>query len=267
MKNLLEYWEDLAKARYGKNIILFLDYDGTLSPIAFTPEQALLSEENKELLQRLVKIPTFQVVVVSGRMLSDLKQIIAVEGVLCIGNHGWEIEGSSTNFQSLIPVQVSSAMGKIKYELKEQLAGIQGVFMEDKGATLSVHYRLAPQQQEAQVKKIFGRTCLPYCQQKLIKVQQGKKVFEIRPPVAWDKGKAALWLIRKQEIVHGKRNVLAIYVGDDTSDSDAFHALKDTGITVFVGTAPSSGAQYYLSGPEEVTEFLKHMIYGAYEKL
>ncbi len=259
MKNLLEFWDKIAQAWADKKIILFLDYDGTLTPIAQSPWQAVLSRENKELIEHLVKSSVFQVVIISGRTLVDVKQMVGLEGVIYIGNHGWEIEGSSMHFESLVPVQVSSIMEKIKYELITQLSDVPGAFVEDKGVTLSVHYRLVARDKEFLVRRIFEHICMPYCRQNEIKVHAGKKVLEIRPPVEWDKGKAALWLLRKQEILHGKGNVLPVYFGDDSTDEDAFRALRNKGITVFVGTSRFSAAQYYLPGPQEVTELLKHM--------
>ncbi len=260
MRNLLESWDRIVQAWADKNILLLLDYDGTLTPIAPSPSQAVLSMENKELIGHLVKIPLFQVVIISGRALADIKKMVGIEGVLYIGNHGWEIEGSSMHFESLVPVQIASIMAKIKYELVTQLSDIQGVFVEDKGVTFSVHYRLVKQDKEFLVKRIFDHICMPYRRQNEIKVHVGKKVLEIKPPVEWDKGKAALWLLRKQEILKGKGNVLPVYIGDDTTDEDAFAALKNRGITAFVGTPRFSAAQYCLEGPQEVTELLKHMI-------
>lgn len=259
MKNLLESWDKIAQAWGHKKVILFLDYDGTLAPIAQNPSQAVLSQENKELVEHLVKIPAFQVVIISGRALVDVKQMVGVKGIIYIGNHGWEIEGSSMHFESLIPVQVSSIMEKIKYELITRLSDIQGAFVEDKGVTLSVHYRLVAQDKEFLVRRIFDHICVPYRRQNEIKINKGKKVLEIRPPVEWDKGKAALWLLRKGEILYGKGNILPVYIGDDSTDEDAFTALKNKGITVFVGTPSFSAAQYCLAGPQEVTELLKHM--------
>jgi len=268
MNNLLESWDNIVQAWADKKIILFLDYDGTLTPITQSPSQAALSQENRELIEHLVKIPLYQVVVISGRTLAEVKRMVGVEGVLYIGNHGWEIEGSAMHFESLIPVQVSSMMEKIKYELITQLCDIQGAFVEDKGVTLSVHYRMVAQDKEFLVRRIFEHICMPYRRQNMIKVHAGKKVLELRPPVEWDKGKAALWLLRKQEILKGKGNVLPVYIGDDTTDEDAFEALKNKGITALVGAPRKfSAARYYLAGPQEVTELLKHLLNGAYEKL
>ena len=130
---------------------------------------------------------------------------------------------------------VSSMMQRIKYELIAQLSEIQGAFVEDKGVTLSVHYRMVARDKEFLVRRIFDHICMPYRRQNMVKIHAGKKVLELRPPVEWDKGKAALWLLRKQEILHGKGNVLPVYIGDDSTDEDAFIALKNKGITVFVG--------------------------------
>ena len=267
MKNMLESWKNIAQLWADKNIILFLDYDGTLTPIAQSPAQAVLSLENKELIERLVKMPRYQLVIISGRKLTEVKQMVGVQGVLYIGNHGWEIEGSSLHFESLIGIEISSIIERIKYELITQLSDIPGAFVEDKGVTLSVHYRLVARDKEFLVRRIFEHICMPYCRQNMIKVHAGKKVLELKPCVQWDKGKAALWLLRKQEILKGKGNILPVYIGDDTTDEDAFEALKNKGITVLVGKQKFSAAQYYLADPTEVTELLKHMTYGAYEKL
>ena len=268
MKNLLESWDNLAKTWVDKTIVLFLDYDGTLAPIAQIPSQAILSQEIKELIEQLVKIPVFQLVIISGRTLADVKEMVDIDGILYIGNHGWEIDGSSMHFESLISVQVSSIMKRIKYELITQLSDIPGAFVEDKGVTLSVHYRLVARDKELLVRRIFDHICMPYRRQNEIKVRAGKKVLELRPPVEWDKGKAALWLLRKQEMLRGKENVLPIYIGDDSTDEDAFTALKNKGITAYVGTPKRfSAAKYCLAGPQEVTEFLRHMVDGAHEKL
>lgn len=267
MKNILENWDNIAQEWADKEIILFLDYDGTLTPIAQSPSQAVLSLENKNLLERLVKIPRYQVVIISGRALMDVKQKVGINGIFYIGNHGWEIDGSSMHFESLIPVDVSSRMQRIKYELIAQLSGIQGAFVEDKGVTLSVHYRMVERDKELLVRRIFDHVCMPYRSQNMVKIHTGKKVLELRPPVEWDKGKAALWILRKQEILHGKGNVVPVYIGDDTTDEDAFIALKSKGITILVGRQNSSMANYFLAGQEEVTGLLKHIANGVYEKL
>jgi trehalose 6-phosphate phosphatase len=93
--------------------------------------------------------------------------------------------------------------------------------------------------------------------QKKIKIDLGKKVYEIKPVVPWDKGKAVLWLLARQQFVCRNKNVLPIYVGDDKTDEDGFKVLKRKGLTVFVGKPGNSQANYYLNNPAEVGQFLR----------
>jgi len=105
--------------------------------------------------------------------------------------------------RSLISKEIISTMQQIKHALIEKISEIRGAFVEDKGATLSLHYRLVPEDKEILVKKIFDRVCGAY----RVKVYKGKKVLEVRPPIEWDKGKVALWFLRKQEIMLGQGNI------------------------------------------------------------
>jgi trehalose 6-phosphate phosphatase len=268
LKDFSQLWNNLFHNHLKKTILLFLDYDGTLAPIAPTPEEAILPRENKLLLERLVKIPSFQLVVISGRALSDVKHMVGVKGIVYSGNHGWEIEGVDIHFESLLSPEISALMESIKYELAARLSDIQGAFIEDKGVTLSVHYRQVPQDKELLVKRLSHQTWQNYERQNRIRISPGKKVLEVRPPVDWDKGKAALWILRKQEILRGKGQVLPIYIGDDVSDEEAFKALRAQGITILVSEEErSSAAEYRIKGPSQVTEILKHMVEMEYEKL
>ena len=257
MKDLLRSWDRFAQQWGGRNIILFLDYDGTLAPIAQSPQEAVLPKENKDLLRSLAKAPGCQVVVISGRALADVKAMVGIQEIDYIGNHGWEIEGPHIRFETLLAPQVTAALEQIKYELEAKLSTIEGAFVEDKGTTLSVHYRLVAPQKVFLVKRIFNKASLPFRRQNKIKTGSGKKVLEIRPFLEWDKGKAALWFLRRQELICGEGNVLPVYVGDDATDEEAFRALKAKGIAVLVGRGQKSHAQYYLESPEAVTEFLK----------
>lgn len=86
-------------------------------------------------------------------------------------------------------------------------------------------------------------------------------VLEVRPPLEWDKGKVALWLLGRQIFALKDKSVLAVYIGDDTADEDAFRALKNNGLTVFVGkAAKESSAGYFLRGPNEVLKLLRRIL-------
>lgn len=268
MKDFFQLWNNLCQDRFRKTILLFLDYDGTLAPIAPTPEGAILPFENKLLLQRLSRMSSYQTVIISGRAISDIKQKVGIPGIIYCGNHGWEIEGVDIRFESLLSPDISAMMESIKYELAAKLSDIQGAFVEDKGKTLTVHYRQVAQEKETLVKRLSHQTWQNYQRQNRIRISPGKKVLEVRPPLDWDKGKAALWISRKQEILRGQGNVLPIYIGDDAGDEEAFKAFREKGMTVLVSeeNVPTA-AEYRFKNTSEVTQFLKRLVEMGDEEL
>ena len=260
MDYLFQSWEQLKSDFKKYNVFLFLDYDGTLSPLAATPGEALLSEENKMLLKRLAQAPRCRVAVVSGRTLPDLRQRVGLKNVIYAGNHGFDIEGPGLRFKSVCPPQEKSILKKMKDLLAAYLSSIDGVLVEDKGTVISVHYRLVGVKDRPLVKKVFHHVCRSYDKEKKIEIFFGKKVMEVRPRTAWDKGVATLWLLRRQKF-DGRGRVLPVYVGDDTTDEDAFGVLCDKGPTILVSPRPwASLARYYLRDTREVTEFLGEMV-------
>jgi trehalose 6-phosphate phosphatase len=260
MKHALQNWDALERQIGEKKVVLCLDYDGTLTPIAPTPEMALFPQENREIIQALSRTPRCTLAVVSGRALSDVKSKVGISDIMYIGNHGLEAEGPQFYFESLAPPQDRQTMDGIKHDLSREIDGIEGVFIEDKGLTLSVHYRLANIEDEPMIQKIVLKTCHPYLAEKKIHLWEGKKVLEVRPSFDWDKGKAVMWLLARERMAEKSgQEVLPIYVGDDVTDEDAFRALQGQGLTILVGLSDLSDAQYYLNGPDEVTGFLKHL--------
>jgi len=242
-----------------KFILLLLDYDGTLTPIVETPKKALISKDVKELLQKLSKRSYCKLGIISGRSLQDLKNIVGIEGVIYVGNHGLEIDGPKIKFESQVSPRLKSIIRNITADMQKLISGIKGVLIEDKGLTLSVHYRLVEKEDLPALEKIIYEVTNPYAVSDKIKVSYGKMVYEIKPSVKWDKGKVTLWLLARQQFLSGEKNVLPVYIGDDLTDEDAFKALKSKGLTIFVGEHGNSKADYYLKNTEEVIKFL-HLI-------
>lgn len=260
MKNLIDALKSLKEGLTARPLFLFLDYDGTLAPIADTPSKARISRETKEVLKQLSKTPGCRVAIMSGRTLKDIKKMVSIDGIIYSGNHGLEIEGPKIKFESPAPVRIKNLLKKIKADLSEKLSRIRGVFIEDKGPALGVHYRLVNAQDEYAVKNIVHSVLNPYRLERKVRLKYGKKVFEIRPPMKWDKGHATLWLLARQRFI-SKEEPLPIYIGDDLTDEDAFRALKDRGITIFVGEGRHlSRARYYLKDSKEVLYFLKQIL-------
>lgn len=258
MKYFFDSEKKFIERIQNSRILLLLDYDGTLTPIAESPDKAVLSKEARALLEGVSKCPGCQVAILSGRALSDVKKLVALKGIIYIGNHGLEIEGPEIRFESLASPRIKAVLEQIEKELYEQTKFIPGILVEDKGLTLSVHYRLVEGKKNEQlIKSIVHKITKPYIVRKEIKTGEGKKVIEIKPPVEWDKGKAALWLLGREQFASGQGKVFPICIGDDMTDEDAFMALKSKGLTVLSGRPRPSYAQYYVNDSQDVLKFLK----------
>lgn len=252
MNYLWRRWQELKDKIKNKYIFLFLDYDGTLASIADTPQDAVIPKETKTLLKELAKISKAKIAIISGRALGDIKDKVGLKDIVYVGNHGLEIEGSEIKCDKTV-------LGKIKKDLAERLALIKGVILEDKGFSISVHYRLADRKYIHKVKTNVRSAVIPYADRNKIKIKPGKEVIEIRPSLGWDKGKAVLWLLDRQTSAVGNKPIMPIYIGDDITDEDAFKVLKNKGIAIFVGNIRPSYAQYYLNDSDEVKKFLQRL--------
>lgn len=230
-------------------IFLFLDYDGTLTPIVESPDEALISDEIRNLIIRLKgHVP---VAVITGRSLKDIKKRVGIEGIVYAGNHGaeiWDGKEIIINQESATNIQL---LNEVLNRLKSSLSHIQGILIEDKNITASIHYRMVNAGYLHQLFGIFRRTAMDY--EGIFKFNYGKKVIEIRPVSAWDKGDAVGWIIKKM----GEGRI-PVYIGDDATDEDAFRAIKDKGISICVGGSPET--DYFLKGQEEVIGFLKLLL-------
>jgi trehalose-phosphatase len=259
MKNLFRHWDNLKKELSDKNIMLFLDFDGTLVPIVENPSKALIPEEIKGLLKGLSKNRRCRLAIITGRGLRDIKKRVGLKNIIYSGNHGLEIKGPKIGFEAPISPDYKAILRQIKNELKERVSPIRGALLEDKGLSLSIHYRLVSNKQIPFVKTAFYKVTAPHLRLGKIKTEIGKKVLEVRPGVEWDKGKAVLWLLSRQESTFPGKSILPLYIGDDVTDEAAFEALKNNGLTIFVGSPKKSHAKYYLNNTKEVFKFLKNL--------
>ena len=258
MQNIIKYWPSCKEVLNGRPIALFLDFDGTLSPIAPTPDQAILPNENRILLQKLSHHKNCVVTVISGRSIEDLKDKLKMNNIIYVGNHGLEIHGLRIHFENLLPLNIKQSIQKINDELTHSFSPIQGVILENKELTLSLHYRLVDEKDVLPIKKVFIHICEPYRRSGEIQIRFGKKVLEVRPCIKWNKGHAVSWLLKKYALTIDP-SIMPIYIGDDETDEDAFAMLKDVGLTVVVGKQPSQ-ARYYVEDCQNVTWILKEIL-------
>ena len=109
------------------------------------------------------------------------------------------------------------------------------------------------------MRKIIGEVIRPFLARNKIKLSNGKKVIEIKPQIAWNKGRAVAWLLAR-EADRGGQPIMPVYLGDDATDEDAFGILKNKGLTIYIGNPKDSQAKYYLKDTREVFRFLKNIL-------
>jgi len=242
--------------------VLLSDYDGTLTPIVGRPDEAILSPTVREKLIALAQKPTFSVGIISGRSLSEVKALVGIEDIYYAGNHGLEIEGPGLKFVNPAAEAAQVTIKDLTSHASAKFKDIDGVIVEDKGLSLSVHYRLVKKSEEEKVANIFHQLTAPGLHDGKIRVTSGKKVWEIRPPIDWHKGKAVKTIIQELKLVPGSKKGLNIYLGDDTTDEDAFRIIhRPQGWSIFVGQENhTSAAEYFLNSTSEVTIFLSQLI-------
>jgi trehalose 6-phosphate phosphatase len=235
----------------------FLDYDGTLTPIVQDPEKASLSSKYRKVIASLLRNEKNLVCIISGRAIEQLEGLIRLKGLVLAGNHGMEITGPGILYVNDGALRAKVLLTEIAHMLKLKLRDFEGILVEDKGLTVSVHYRMLAPSQHAHLKKFFYREMEKFLTSKTVVVTGGKRVLEVRPNVVWDKGSAVKWLLG-----YVSKNLLEepypIYMGDDETDEDAFRALKGRGLTVLVSSQErESEAAYFTRNVEEVYQFLR----------
>jgi len=263
MQHLFKSWESLsADIRGVSHILLLSDYDGTLTPIVSRPEEAVLSPEVRDKLRALADKSAYSIGIISGRSLVEIKTMVGLGGIYYAGNHGFEIEGPGLKFTNPAAETAQNEIKTLVRQLSNKLDHINGVIIEDKGLSLSVHYRLVKEAEVEQVAKVFRQITSPLLHERKIRVTSGKKVWEVRPPIEWHKGKAVETIVRELKKVLKDEQPLTIYLGDDTTDEDAFRILRyPQGWSIFVGPEnPTSNAEYFLTSTQEVSVFLSRLL-------
>ncbi len=262
MDHLFSAWPGTAqRVSRGDRVLLLADFDGTLAPIVGRPEKAILPDPTRKALGVLAASPRAEVAVVSGRSLDDIKEKVAVPGIVYAGNHGLEIEGPWLRFVYPPAEDLRPVIRRLYPILLRALSGCQGVLVEDKGISLSVHYRLVARERVDEVKRICQEVVAGPRSRKEIRTTEGKMVFEIRPGVAWDKGDAVALLIGCWSPSSEAATCLAFFLGDDLTDEGGFRAVNSrAGVSVFVGQPDhETAARFLLDSPEEVCEFLRRL--------
>jgi trehalose-phosphatase len=244
--------DEIAARAAGKRLALFLDYDGTLTPIVDRPEDAVLASETRALLQELARAWT--VAVVSGRDLDDVRTRVGLNELYYAGSHGFNLSGPGNledeheHAKRFLPI-----LDRAQRQLEEKLGPIAGAQVERKRFAIAIHYRRV---RAEEVGAVEAGVDVVRANHPELRKATGKKIFELRPDIEWDKGKAVLWLLETLRL--DGQEALAIYIGDDVTDEDSFHALRGRGISIVVrDQARPTAAGYCLESTEQVPAFLR----------
>ena len=258
---LTSHWRDeLADRLEGcDGLVVGIDFDGTLAPIAEDPSEPTITPACESALETLANHPRAMVAVISGRELSDLKDRVDVPGVVYAGNHGLELCCGGSIEVCPDAARCRPAISRTVDRLSDRLAEIPGAEIEDKRITATVHVRRTPSDRVDDVRSAV-ETAVREAGDGL-QITPGKQVFEIRPAVDWDKGSAMDRLV--SSVPDGWQPV---YPGDDVTDEDAFRAIRQDGIGVLVGSRERTDASYRLPTQEAVAPFLDWLATTAMER-
>jgi trehalose-phosphatase len=231
-------------------LAIFLDYDGTLTPIVSRPEKALLSESMRQTLQALATQAS--VAILTGRDLDEVRRRVDIETIIYGGSHGFDIAGPR-GLRKQVATEFLPRLDRAEKELRERLAGIFGARVERKRFSIAAHYRKVNESDIPRLERAVSELAARHPELRTI---EGKKVYELLPDVHWDKGKALLWLLETL----GDANVRPIYIGDDRTDEDAFRELEQRGAGILVSEElQRTAARYSLKDPSEVERFLRQL--------
>jgi trehalose 6-phosphate phosphatase len=237
------------------------DIDGVLAPIVPTPDMSEVPKELRELLWRLSQM--YRVVAgVSGRTTEDALRLVGLEEVVYYGNHGFEVlrGGEIEIVPEAAPYE--EAVEELERKAREELEPL-GAFVEEKGITASIHYRNTSSE--------VGERCKEFAKREGerlgLRITTGRGVVEARPPIRADKGTAT------RKVVEEYEPEKALFMGDDTTDLDAFReleALREEGVLsqiLRIGVKSEEGppeivseADLVVEGTEGVEEVLRSLL-------
>ena len=261
---VLDHLDEIERIMTRERVGLFTDFDGTLTPIVNDPRDAALAPDVRDYLEILAE-KLEVVVVVSGRGVEFLREAVGLEGLTYVGNHGLAILRAWDAMTKSQGEALPGLLDDTEREIAE--LGLAGIFVEDKGSGVSVHYRNAPEPGLA--RPLILSMMRPLAEALGLRFKEGKMVVELISSIEVSKGTAVEELVREAGLGG------AVVLGDDVTDCDAFdsvHRLREeeglagAAVAVVDGETPPEvllKADYWLSGREEVEELLRWMAHEA----
>ncbi|CAL9122879.1 unnamed protein product, partial [Musa acuminata var. zebrina] len=262
----LTKFEQIMSASRGKQIVMFLDYDGTLSPIVEDPDSAFMTDAMRAAVRNVARY--FPTAIVTGRCLEKVIDFVGLTELYYAGSHGMDIKGpakprhTKAKAKSVLfqPAREFLPMIDGVYRsLLERTKSTAGAKVENNKFCVSVHFRCVDEKSWGALIEQVRSVLKEYPK---LRLTQGRKVLEIRPTIKWDKGKALEFLLESLGFADCK-DVMPVYIGDDRTDEDAFKVLRDRGqgLGILVSKFPKeTNATYSLQEPTEVKDFLVRLV-------
>jgi len=260
LKYLFKHLDELESFKEDYNSAIITDIDGTISEIVATPSQAVVHPEIKDTMEKIADKFKYTGVM-TGRSINNALEMVGSKKLIYIGNHGLE---QYKNGKIIIDPEVNKYIPLIKKlaeDIEKQLSEYNCILFQDKKLSFTVHYRLCENGEEIRKKALKAIKSIK--ESKSLKIAEGRKVIEIRPPIGHDKGTIL------QKFISDNNIKKIIYLGDDITDSDAFkklNELKDKkGVESFTIVVISKetpnyvkeSADFYVNSVGEVHKFLK----------
>ncbi|KAF3684396.1 putative trehalose-phosphate phosphatase F [Capsicum annuum] len=272
----LNCFQQIMRQARNKQIVIFLDYDGTLSPIVDDPDRAFMSNEMRSAVSNVAKY--FPTAIISGRSRDKVYELVGLPELYYAGSHGMDImlpveNTLATNDANCIKAtdqqgkevnlfqparKFLSMIDEVFRTLVEKTKDIKGAKVENHKFCTCVHYRNVDQKNWSVVGEYVVDVLKGYPR---LRLTHGRKVLEVRPEIDWDKGKAVEFLLESLGFSDHK-DVLPIYIGDDRTDEDAFKVLrgKYNGYGILVSAIPKeSKACFSLKDTSQVKKFLESL--------
>ncbi|KAJ1268380.1 hypothetical protein BS78_07G130400 [Paspalum vaginatum] len=261
-------FEQVVAASKGKQIVVFLDYDGTLSPIVDDPDAAYMSDTMRRAVRSVAK--HFPTAIVSGRCRDKVFEFVKLAELYYAGSHGMDIKGPAKGSRHTKAAKAKGVLfqpasqflpmiEQVHQALMEKTKCIPGAKVENNKFCVSVHFRCVDEKSWSTLADLVKSVLADYPK---LKLTQGRMVFEVRPTIKWDKGKALEFLLESLGF-SDCTDVLPVYIGDDRTDEDAFKVLRKRGqgVGILVSKHPKdTSASYSLQEPAEVMEFLLRLV-------
>lgn len=249
----------LAKKRCPYTVLM-LDYDGTLFPFIDDITQSFLDEETILLLKQLIRKTDFDLGIVTGRGLADIKQFIPIEGLFFITNHGYLIEHQKERLYFTNSFNNGKHWFYRYDKIANQMKIYPELFIEKKELSTTFHYRNVPENLHHKCKKDLLNVIKTFFGPKEVKIKEGKQMIEILPNEEMNKGLAIEFVLHRiQEKIGFDNDPLSIFIGDDKTDEDAFRFLNNfKQFSVKVGEEKTE-ARYRLENIEQVRTFLQQL--------